>query len=165
MVFIYWEIQKMKRKNALLLTSLMIVLLISACQKSGPKTSSLTKGDIKALQIATEQYRDAEAVNDWEAVTKLYTDNAIRMLPKGPTIQGHAEILKEFKNRPSKIIEYDQRIMEVEGIGDIAFVRGVFSYTVDTNGKTSSGTGKYIAIYRRQKEDQWLISRDIFNFD
>jgi ketosteroid isomerase-like protein len=155
----------MKRKSILVLTSLLIVLLISACQKSESTINSLTEDDIKTLEIATKQYRDAEAINDWETVTKLYTDNAIRMLPKGPTIQGRNQILKEFRARPSKIIEYDQKIAEVEGIGDFAFVRGVFSYTADTDGKISSGTGKYIAIYRRQKEGQWLIDRDIFNFD
>jgi uncharacterized protein (TIGR02246 family) len=156
---------KMKRKSILFLTSLLIVLLISACQESGTTNNSFTKDDIKAIRIATEQYRDAEAVNDWETITNLYTDNAIRMLPKGPTIHGREEILKEFKARPSKIIEYDQKIIEVDGIGNIAFVSGIFSYTADTNGKISSGTGKYIAIYRRQEDGQWLIDRDIFNFD
>ena len=159
------KINKMKSNSILLLTSLLIVFLISACQESRTTNNSFTDDDIKALQIATEKYRDAEVVNDWETVTKLYTDSAIRMLPKGPTIQGREEILREFEARPSKILEYDQRIIEVEGIRDIAFLRGVFSYTVDTNGKTSSGTGKYIAIYRKQKEGEWLIDRDIFNFD
>ena len=154
----------MKSKSILLLAALTIVL-VSACQESRTPKNSFKEDNIKALRIVTQQYRDAEAVNDWETITKLYTDNAIRMLPKGPTIQGRKEILKEFKARPSKILEYDQRIMEVDGNGDIAFVRGVFSYAVDTNGKISNGTGKYIAIYRRQREGQWLIDRDIFNFD
>ncbi|MEJ2105143.1 MAG: nuclear transport factor 2 family protein [Ignavibacteriaceae bacterium] len=136
-----------KSKSVLLLSSLLIVLWISACKESGNKNNSLTDADLKALRIATKQYRDAEAGNDWETITKLYTDNAIRMLPKGSTIQGHEEILKEFKARPSKITEYDQKIIEVDGIGDIAFIRGIFSYTVDTYGKISGGTGKYIAIY------------------
>ena len=62
----------MKTKSILLLTSLLIVFLISACQESGTTNNSFTDDDIKALQIATEKYRDAEAVNDWETVTNLY---------------------------------------------------------------------------------------------
>jgi ketosteroid isomerase-like protein len=136
-----------------------------ACERPESAGRQLTEEDIGALREATDQYRDAEAVNDWEAVTMLYTDSAIRMLPQGPTIQGREAILREFESRPHAITEYDQRMEEFDGFGDVAYVRGVFSYAVNIEGKNSSGTGKYIAIYRRQSDGTWLIDRDIFNFD
>jgi ketosteroid isomerase-like protein len=136
-----------------------------ACDKPDPAVHPLTEADVGALREATEHYRDAEAVNDWRAVTMLYTDDAIRMLPKGPTIQGREAILQEFESRRHTIKEYDQRMQEVDGFGDLAFVRGVFSYAVDADGEISRGTGKYIAIYRRQLDGSWLIDRDIFNLD
>lgn len=155
----------MKIKWVLLIAILLPVVALASCQKSKDLNNTYTKDDLLAIELATKQYRDAEAVNDWETVTMLYTEDAIRMLPKGPTIQGRDEILNEFESRPSIITEYDQQIVEVEGFGDVAIVRGVFSYTAEANDKSFSGTGKYIAIYKRQKGGGWLISRDIFNFD
>lgn len=109
--------------------------------------------------------REAEAVNDWAAVTMLYTERAIRMLPKGPTIHGREAILQEFESRPSRMIEYDQGIEEIEGLDDLALVRGVFSYVVEVKGDTLRGSGKYLAVYQRQADGGWLIDKDIFNFD
>lgn len=136
-----------------------------ACNSPEPVIRPLTETDVVGLRVATQQYRDAEALNDWQTVTMLYTDDAIRLLPNGPTIQGRQEILQEFESRPYTITEYDQSMQEVDGYGDLAFVRGVFSYAVDIDGEISRGTGKYMAIYRRQSDGSWLIDRDIFNLD
>jgi len=149
--------------------SLWIILLLCiahfACRKAETGRRPLTENDITALRVATRQYRDAEAATDWAAVTVLYTEDAIRMLPNRPTIQGRHAILQEFQARPYTVVEYDQRIEEVDGYGGFAVVRGVFSYAVDTDGRVSDGTGKYIAVYRRQTDGNWLIDRDIFNLD
>lgn len=155
----------MIRRTLLMACVIVLGLAPLACDKPEPAARPLTEADVAALRVATERYRDAEAVNDWRAVTMLYTDDAIRMLPKGPTIQGREAILQEFESRPYTITEYDQRMQEVGGFGDLAFVRGVFAYAVDIDGKISLGTGKYIAIYRKQSDGLWLIDRDIFNLD
>jgi ketosteroid isomerase-like protein len=147
------------------LCALVLWLAPLACETSDSAVHPLSEADVAALQLATEEYRDAEAINDWGAVTMLYSESAIRMLPKGPTIQGRKAILEEFQSRPSRIIEYDQHVEEAVGFGDLAFVRGVFSYQADVEGDLLSGTGKYIAVYRRQPDGEWLIDRDIFNFD
>jgi len=155
----------MTRRRILLLAVLVFSFMWVACQPTESVPRSLSEDDIATLQRATEQYRDAELVNDWAAVTMLYTENAIRMLPDMPAIQGRDAILQEFEARPYSVAEYDQRIEETDGLTDLAFVRGVFSFTVDFEGELSSGTGKYISIYRHQPDGTWLIDRDIWNLD
>ena len=145
----------------------LLVLCVAplGCEVPESAVRPLPEADVAALQLATEKYRDAEAANDWQAVTMLYSEDAIRMLPKGPTIRGREAILQEFESRQSYMMAYDQRMEEAVGSGNLAFVRGVFSYEVDVAGDVLAGTGKYIAIYRRHVDGEWLIDRDIFNFD
>jgi uncharacterized protein (TIGR02246 family) len=159
------ENQTMTTRRLLLPLISWLALVTAACRTAGPASPSLTEDDLAALRRATAEYRDAEAVNDWPAVTMLYTRDAIRLLPNGPTVQGRDGILAEFEARPARITAYDQQITAVDGCGDMAMVRGVFSYTAETDGRVASGTGKYIAIYRRQNDGRWLIQQDIFNFD
>ena len=155
----------MARTGLARLCLLLFCLAPLGCEAPEPAVRPLPETDVAALQLATERYRDAEAANDWEAVTMLYSEDAIRMLPRGPTIQGREAILQEFESRQSYVRDYDQHMEEAVGSGDFAFVRGVFSYEVDVAGDVLTGTGKYIAIYRRQADGTWLIDRDIFNFD
>jgi ketosteroid isomerase-like protein len=144
---------------------LAFFVVMVSCEAPQPAVRVLSEADLVALRDVTEQYREAEVVNDWAAVTRLYTESAIRMLPKGPTIHGREAILQEFESRPSRMIEYDQRIEEIKGLGDLALVRGVFSYVVEVKGDTLRGSGKYLAVYQRQADGGWLIDTDIFNFD
>jgi ketosteroid isomerase-like protein len=150
-----------------LLSSIIVFtcLMSVGCQTSKTTLQTLSDSDITVIKEATEMYRDAEFANDWSTVTQLYTQNAIRMIPSCPTIRGRDAILEEFQARPYRITEYDQRVEEIEGYGDLAVVRGIFSWTIDRNGEFLSGTGKYIAIYRKQEDGSWLISHDIFNQD
>ena len=155
----------MARTGLMRFSILLLCLAPLTCGTRESSVGELSEDDVAALRAATQEYRDAEAANDWEAVTLLYSENAIRMLPKGPTIQGREAILREFESRPSYMLDYDQRMDEAVGSGNLAFVTGVFSYVVDVKGDTLTGSGKYIAIYRKQSDGAWLIDRDIFNFD
>lgn len=154
----------MKLLKMLLLISILYIALINvACQLTDTALLQLSDNDITVIKIANKEYRDAELANDWITVTQLYNENAIRLVPNIPMIRGQDAILKEFKARHYIITEYDQQIKEIEGYNDLAVVRGVFSWTIDSNGEFYKGTGKYIAIYRKQTDGSWLIDKDIFN--
>jgi ketosteroid isomerase-like protein len=142
-----------------------ISLTLVSCADPEAGGPQLSDPDVAALRAATEVYRSAEVANDWEAVAMLYTNDAIRLLPKGPTVVGREAILDEFRSRPGRMIEYQQSMNETRGIGGMAFARGVFTYVVEVAGDTLRGSGKYLAIYQRQSDGTWLIDRDIFNYD
>jgi ketosteroid isomerase-like protein len=144
---------------------LYIALINVACQLTDTALLQLSDNDITAIKAATREYRDAELANEWATVTQLYTENAVRLIPDIQTIRGRDAILQEFLARPYIITEYDQQIEEIEGYNDLAVVRGVFSWAIERNGEFFKGTGKYIAIYRKQTDGSWLIDKDIFNQD
>jgi len=54
----------------------------------------------------------------------------------------------------------------VEQFGDIALEYGTYSNLIgEPNGLDSAASGKYLVVWRRQADGQWLIHADIANSD
>jgi ketosteroid isomerase-like protein len=68
--------------------------------------------------------------------------------------------------RSLTINEFKAEPVEIEGRGDLAYARGIFSWTFRVaEGEPFSDTGKWIAIWRRQADGSWLLSHDIWDSD
>jgi ketosteroid isomerase-like protein len=63
--------------------------------------------------------------------------------------------------------DFRPQIIEVDGRGDLAYVRGTYSMMLTLPGATEpiNDTGKYIEIWRKQADGSWRVIRDIFNSD
>ncbi len=68
---------------------------------------------------------------------------------------------------PFPPIEYEGTVVEIDGRGDLAFVRGNYSetYTVEGAPEPIHHAGKYVKIWRRQPDGSWLIAVEIWNSD
>lgn len=56
--------------------------------------------------------------------------------------------------------------VEVDGRGDLAYVRGRYSMVMALPSQPElSESGKYIEIWRKQPDGSWKLFRDIFNAD
>jgi ketosteroid isomerase-like protein len=55
--------------------------------------------------------------------------------------------------------------LEVAGTGDLAYVRGTYSLSMEVPGVTQPvrQDGKLLQIYARQQDGTWLLARDIWN--
>jgi ketosteroid isomerase-like protein len=95
----------------------------------------------------------------------LYADDAVSMPDSEPMQVGKAAIQKaqeaEFKTMP-KDMNFTFETMDVYGDGDIVTETGKSIYK-DASGKVT-GTGKYVAIFKKQ-DGKYLCIREIFNND
>ncbi|MEE8116597.1 MAG: DUF4440 domain-containing protein [Gemmatimonadales bacterium] len=136
------------------------VLFTLACQ---PQPAALTDTDRDAIRASLDAFTDAALAQDWDAIVALYTEDAVLMPPNGPAVTGHAEIRDSWVAFPP-LSAIHAEMVEIEGVGDLAYVRGTYHIVMDVEGSPED-TGKFLEIRRRQDDGAWLIVRDIYNSD
>ena len=130
------------------------------------QVAGLADEDVAAIRASTEAYLQAWRSGDWAALTGLHTEDAIVMPPNESAIQGR-DAIQAWNEPDPPPIEANLTIVEIDGRGDLAYVRGTYTLTYEPIGEPGpiQDTGKYIEIRRKQQDGSWLISIDIFNSD
>ena len=134
----------MKKIVPILLVFLSTALLIVSCQQ-GPK-------DISAeIQEANDHFRETYRKGDPDAMTNLYTNDAVIYPPNSPAIRG-AENIREFWKATygSGITDAELQTIKADGYGNHAIEEGLVKLFVDD---------------MLAGEDVWRISRDWFFID
>jgi ketosteroid isomerase-like protein len=97
-------------------------------------------------------------------MVEVYTEDATFMPPNEATVQGRADLQAWMEAFPA-ISAANLTIQEIDGYGDIAYVRGTYAMTLTIAGVEVHDTGKYIEIRRKQADGSWPLAVDIFNSD
>lgn len=118
------------------------------------------------LVKAHKGYVDAINSNDTARVMKMYDKGVAVMQPDGPLVTGHRQVKKwvadYFKTTKTHWVKKSTAMWVG---GDYGFDQGIDS-AVDiprAGGPTQRYTVKGILIYKRQKNGEWLVYRDIWN--
>jgi ketosteroid isomerase-like protein len=134
-----------------------------ACRPAPPAVSDADKATIRALGDSFVVFFHT---NRDSAIAALYTENAVMMPPNHGPVEGRAAIRAFFEAYPA-LPDFAGTPLEVEGRGDLAYVRGTYAFSVPAGGgqPAMSDHGKFVEIRRRQPDGKWLVSVDIFNSD
>ena len=75
--------------------------------------------------------------------------------------------LQAFLEPFPRFTQAEATIVQIDGRGDLAFVRGTHSetYIVEGTPEPIHEIGKYVEIWRKQPDGQWLIAVNIWNSD
>jgi uncharacterized protein (TIGR02246 family) len=140
-----------------------MALAVTACQQgAGP----LSDGDVTAIREALEQHTQGVLAGDLDAVAAGYTEDAIQMPPNAPIVQGRDNIRDWFGGFPA-VTQYDIDVQEIEGSGDMAYVRGAYIITIAAgdDSEAMTETGKNLVILKKQPDGSWIVSIGIWNSD
>ena len=121
--------------------------------------------DSAAIATTFDEYAAAWKAADAGRIGKLYTDDAIILPGDHVAETGLPAIVKynqDFFDQYTPTA-FDITQQETQIAGDLAFNRGVFTFsaTPKAGGQPVSDRGKYIVILRRQADGSWKWSRDI----
>lgn len=141
-----------------------IVTLSVAC--SAEADMVLSADDESAIRAGVESIIAAANRGDWPAWTDGYAENAVAMPPNRRPLIGRAALLELLASLPpTSDWEYD--VIDLDGRGDLAFLRGTFTVRMSLPGSevptTVSGSSMY--IWRRQSDESWKVEREIWNSD
>ena len=149
----------------------LAALLLGACSTPprGPDTQAadtLTAQDVAALRQIAERDAPIVRARDWAALVAEYAEDAVRMPPNGPTVQGRDNIRKMLEQMPP-ISAFNFRLVDLQGDGRLAYMRGAWSITVGAPGapRPVSDSGKILVVLRKQPDGSWLRMADAWNSD
>lgn len=128
---------------------------------------SLSETDIVAIKAARKNYTAAWLEGDSTQIMNALTKDVVLIPHHGDMpIEGPTAI-KEFwwpaDGLPSKVTEFTSSMDEVDGHGDIAYVRGRFTLTFTYGNQTFSNTGNYLNVLKKNEGEEWKLARLIWN--
>jgi len=140
-----------------------LVVLLAACQATPPPLSDADKAGIRAVSDSFVAYI---RTNRDSANASLFTEHAVVMPANRGIIEGRPAILAFFQAGPA-LRSFTLTNIDIDGRGDLAYVRGTYSFAIPTaDGQSAVGDhGKFIEIRRRQADGKWLVAAEIFNSD
>ena len=133
------------------------------CQAAPAK---LSEADVAALRAGVDSIEAQILSHRDSAAAAHYTENAVFMTPNLPAVQGRAAIRAWFAAGPP-FSAFTLTPVEVDGAGDLAYVRGTWTLGIAAVGKTPAieDHGKFLEVRRKQANGSWLMVADIFNSD
>jgi uncharacterized protein (TIGR02246 family) len=128
--------------------------------------TQLSDADRKGIQDVTDRWLKAMVNNDSTAVAAEYTEDAMLLPPNEPVVKGRAAI-RHYLGQFPKITSFKAPLVEMDGHGDLAYVRGTYEVTLMPPGAKTPAkeAGKFIEIRQKQPDGSWLIQRDAWNPD
>ena len=131
-----------------------------------PPKAGLPAEDVAAIRRLTDEWKRFMVAADFESLAKCYTEDAVVMPPGHPTVRGRDAIQKWIAGFP-RATRFDNEIEQIDGRGDLAYVRGRYSMTLQPQGAPTpvEDAGKYVEIRKRQPDGSWPVANDIFNSD
>jgi ketosteroid isomerase-like protein len=156
-----FHFRSIRMRPMLLLTAVSCAVL--ACQ---PAPAKLSDADVKALRAGVDSIEAQILSHRDSAAAAHYTENAVFMVPNLPTLEGRAAIRAWFAGGPP-LASFTLTPKEIDGVGDLAYVRGTWTLAIAAAGKTPATLdhGKFLEVRRKQANGSWLIVADIFNSD
>ena len=146
------------------LLALAGVVLTAAC--SAQTDISLSADDEAAIRTGVENIMAAANRGDWDAWTDTYAENAVLMPPNSRPVIGH-EAIRELLDQLPPTSDWAYDVIDLDGRGDLAFVRGTYTTRLSLPGSEVPLTlnGSSIYIWRQQTDDSWKVEREIWHSD
>lgn len=121
----------------------------------------------ESIDKAHQAWLDAMKANDAQALGRLVTEDAVLMPPNQPAVVGRAAVIDWFAGVVKQARTTDVGVPQREVIvaGDWAIERGSFIWKVAPTGGGApiEDRGNFLAIYRRQTDGPWKVTRNIWN--
>ena len=155
----------MKRPVSVVLV-LIVVTTAAAAETFAQRTRRTPEEVIRA---ADQQWMKVFAAKDMEKSVAFCADDGSIMAPNSPIATGREAIKNMFSgffSLPGLKISWQPLRTEVAKSGELGFTSGAYQMTVtDAAGKPIEDKGKYVTVWKKQRDGSWKVLLDIFNSD
>lgn len=143
---------------------------------SQSSTANASSEDASSVQPAERTLRDldaqwskAAAAKDLEQTVAYYSEDAIVLPPNTASATTREAIRNAWKDllaSPGFVITWKPIRVELGKSADLAWVSGTYEVTMnDPTGKPIHDRGKYLEVWKRQRDGNWKCGADMWNSD
>jgi uncharacterized protein (TIGR02246 family) len=122
-----------------------------------------------ALRAADAQWEKAVSTGDIDGSVNACADDGSVLSQGAPIATGHDAIRKlfgTFFSMPEIKLGWQITKAEAARSGDMGYTTGTYTMSYkDPSGKTATDHGKYVTVWKKQKDGSWKVAYDIFNSD
>ena len=148
------------------LAAIGIAFPIAACSRAESAAAPFSDRDRAAIRANDSAYVTAWMRDDTTGVLATLTADPI-LIPGGLEPLRGLSAAKGFwwpsDGSHTKLTAFDRTVEEIDGAGDVAFVRGTdslrFTYTKGASIQASAMRSVTLAVVRRQPDGTWKIGR------
>ena len=147
-------------------TLVVAMFLASGASACSNAPAAFTDADRTAIRAVVDSFTNAVKAGDYATAASYYTEDGAIMPPNAPAVEGRAGIQKNLESF-GRVSAFSQPVVEVEGVGDLAYARLNFNLTVTPPNTTTPMTdkGKVLIVLRKQADGKWRTSKGMFNSD
>lgn len=128
-------------------------------------TTELSKDDREKIAETTRKFMKRMLAGDVAGLAQLYAADGVLIPPNHPIVRGRSEI-EAFLGTFPRATTFSAWNDEIDGRGDLAYVRGNYELTMKADGGESVDVrGTYLEIRRRQSDGSWPIAVDMYSSD
>jgi ketosteroid isomerase-like protein len=125
----------------------------------------LTTEELATLRGLVDDWVRACLEAKWDELASMLTDDVVFLPPNEPIVKGKNAVRSWFDRFPA-IKAFAATLENAEGLGDLASARGTFTLDIEPSpGQPLHLTGKWVSLYRKQPNGNWLCALDIWNTD
>ena len=139
-------------------------IVASACV---PRPTIDVEAETAALRAAAQAYHDAAQALDADAVTALYTIDAVAYPPREPTVEGQAafgEYAAGFLSVPGIQMLFTLTDVVVSAAGDLGYTYADAQITVDgPDGEPITENVRDFHVWTKDPDGAWRVVVDIWN--
>ncbi|MGH9712020.1 MAG: YybH family protein [Candidatus Acidiferrales bacterium] len=158
-------------RSMILLTALLTMISAVACsnqtaQQPAPPPDT-RQADEAAIRVASADWSKAAQARDLDKAVSYYSEDAVFLVDKGATVKGRNSIRLVWKDMLAPTapgVSFATAFVEVARSGDIGYEYGTVEVTgKDKKGKTTVEKGKYVTVWKKQKDGSWKAVVDTDN--
>lgn len=102
-----------------------------------------------------ETYTSATQAGDAEAISSLYTEDAILLTPENPPISGRQAIRENYRKELGEGYKLTIKVLDFQDLGDTAYAVSAW--------ETEDESGNALDLLQRQSDGSLLMHRECWN--
>jgi uncharacterized protein (TIGR02246 family) len=118
----------------------------------------------RAIDKGNAQWSEGWAKGDAAMVAAIFTDDGVQLSGDGKLIKGRQQILERQKaamQNANPGVKVTVTTVNVWLDGDTAYETGKYKYEYKKNGQPGTDEGRYVTIWKRQRDGSWKLSMDM----